>query len=69
VFELQKKNMLVNFQIIIELFMEKKVCFWDPGSKIQDPEKTYSRSRIPDPGSKRHRIRNTAVTLNFSKEN
>jgi hypothetical protein len=25
----------------------------DPGSEIQDPEKTYSGSRIPDPGVKK----------------
>jgi hypothetical protein len=26
------------------------------GSEIRDPEKTYSVSRIPEQGSKRHRI-------------
>ena len=40
----------------------------DPRSGIRDPEKTYSESRIPDPGVKKHpipdpgsriRIRNT----------
>jgi hypothetical protein len=25
----------------------------DPGSEIRDPEKTYSGSRIPDPGVKK----------------
>jgi hypothetical protein len=42
----------------------------DPRSGIRDPEKTYSGSRIPDPGSRsqkapdpesRIRIRNTAL--------
>ncbi len=42
-----------------------------PGSEIRDPEKTYSGSRIPDPGVKKHpipdpgsriRIRNTATS-------
>ncbi len=36
----------------------------DPGSEIRDPEKTYSRSGIPDPGVKKApdpgSIRNTA---------
>jgi hypothetical protein len=57
---------------IIELFTQKivtklsKIRVWDPGSEIRDPEKTYSGSRIPDPGVKkapdprsRIRIRNT----------
>ncbi len=44
----------------------------DPRSGIRDPEKTYSGSRIPDPGVKKHpipdpgsriRIRNTAYTI------
>jgi hypothetical protein len=26
---------------------------WDPGFEIRDPEKIYSRSRIPDPGVKK----------------
>jgi hypothetical protein len=34
--------------------MLSKIWIWDPGSEIQDPEKTYSGSRIQ--GSKRHRI-------------
>jgi hypothetical protein len=25
----------------------------DPGSEIRDPEKTYSGSRVPDPGVKK----------------
>jgi hypothetical protein len=29
---------------------------WDPGSRIRDPEKTYSGSLIRVQGSKRHRI-------------
>ncbi len=28
----------------------------DPRSRIRDPEKTYSGSRIPDPGVKKHPI-------------
>jgi hypothetical protein len=44
----------------------------DPRSGIRDPEKTYSGSRIPDPGVKKHpipdpgsriRIRNTDFCL------
>jgi hypothetical protein len=60
VFELLKKKIWANFQRIIEHFLQKiviklsKIWFWDPGSEIQDPEKTYSGSRIQ--GSKRHRI-------------
>jgi hypothetical protein len=51
---------LANFKKIIELFTQKIVTklsrIWvrDPGSEIQDPEKTYSGSRIQ--GLKRHRI-------------
>jgi hypothetical protein len=63
VFELLKKKIWANFQRIIELFMQKiviklsKIWFWDPGSKIRDPEKTYSGSRgQKGTGS---RIRNT----------
>ncbi len=46
----------------------------DPRSGIRDPEKTYSGSRIPDPGVKKHpipdpgsriRIRNTAFYKKF----
>jgi hypothetical protein len=33
-----------------------KICAWDPGSKIRDPEKTYSGSLIPAPWQKMHRI-------------
>jgi hypothetical protein len=54
-----KKKMWANFQRIIELFTQKivnklsKIWVWDPGSEIRDPEKTYSGSRIPDPGVKK----------------
>jgi hypothetical protein len=67
-----KKKIWANFQRIIELFTNKivkkllKTWSWDPGSEIRDLEKTYSGSRIPDPGVKkapdpgsRIRIRNT----------
>jgi hypothetical protein len=59
-FEVLKKKIWANFQRITELFTKKivKKLFiiwpWDPGSEIQDPEKTYFGSRIQ--GSKRHRI-------------
>jgi hypothetical protein len=62
---LEKKNLgqfWANFQRIIELFTKKivkkllKIWSWDPGSEIRDPEKTYSGSRIPDPGVKKHPI-------------
>ncbi len=33
-----------------------KIWVWDPGSEIRDPEKTYSGSWIPDPGSKKQWI-------------
>ncbi len=58
-FEVLKKKIWANFQRIIELFTQKivtklsKVWVWDPGSEIRDPEKTYSGSRIPDPGVKK----------------
>jgi hypothetical protein len=42
---------LVNFQRIIELFAQKIVK--NMGLGIWDPEKTYSGSRIPDPGVKK----------------
>ncbi len=69
-FEVLKKKIRANFQRIIELLTQKivnqlsKIWFWDPGSEIRDPEKTYSGSRIPDPGVKKapdlgSRIRNT----------
>jgi hypothetical protein len=63
-----KKKIWANFQTIIELFIKKivkkllKIWSWDPGSEIRDPgprsgirypEKTYSGSRIPDPGVKK----------------
>jgi hypothetical protein len=57
-----KKKIWANFQRIIELFTKKivkkllKIWSWDPGSEFRDPEKTYSGSRIPDPGVKKHPI-------------
>jgi hypothetical protein len=58
-----KKKIWTNFRRIIELFTHKIVKkkalknmglgLWDPGSEIRDPEKTYSGSRIPDPGVKK----------------
>ncbi len=57
-----KKKIWANFQRIKELFTKKifkkllKIWSWDPGSEIRDPEKTYSGSRIPDPGVKKHPI-------------
>jgi hypothetical protein len=60
IFEMLRKKIWANFQRIIELFTQKivtklsKIWVWDPGTEIQDPEKTYSGSRIQ--GSKRHRI-------------
>jgi hypothetical protein len=66
------KKIWANFQRIVEVFTQKifnmlsNIWVWDPGSEIRDPEKTYSGSRIPDPGSRgqkgtgsRIRIRNT----------
>jgi hypothetical protein len=59
-FEVLKKKIWANFQRIIELFTHKivtklsKIWVWDPGSKIRDPEITYSGSLIQ--GAKRHRI-------------
>jgi hypothetical protein len=58
IFELVWKKMWANLQRIIELFIQKivlklsKILVWDPGSGIRDQGsgKTYSRSRIPDPG-------------------
>ncbi len=69
IFKLVKKKIWANLQRIMELFTQKiviklsKIWFWDPGSEIWDPEKTYSGSRIQR--SKRHwiRIRNTAWEL------
>ncbi len=58
-FEVLKKKIWANFQRIIELFTQKtvkkllKIWSWDPGSEIRDSEKTYSGSRIPDPGVKK----------------
>ncbi len=54
-----KKKIWANFQRTIELFFLKiatkhsKIWVWDPGSEIRDPEKTYSGSRILDPGVKK----------------
>jgi hypothetical protein len=51
-----KKKIWASFQRIIELFTQKfvtklsKIWVWVPGSENRDPEKTYSGSRIPDPG-------------------
>jgi hypothetical protein len=61
-FEVLKKKIWANFQRVTELFTKKivkkllKIWSWDPGSEIRDPEKTYSGSRIPDPGVKKHPI-------------
>jgi hypothetical protein len=56
------KKIRANFQRIIELFTQKLSLssqnmglgsgIRDPRSGIRDLEKTYSGSRIPDPGSK-----------------
>ena len=87
-FEVLKKKIWANFRRIIELFTKKLLKIWswdpgskirDPGSKIRDPEKTYSGSRIPDPGVKKHpipdpgsriRIRNTVFFMfkSFQKQ-
>ncbi len=77
---MHKKKIWHNFPRIIEVFTQKIVTkpsiiwVWDPGSEIRDPEKTYSGSRIPDPGSRgqkgtdpgsRIRIRNTVIHIIF----
>jgi hypothetical protein len=55
IFEMMKKKIWANFQRIIELFTQKidtklsKIWVWDPGSR-------KNLFRIPNPGSKRHRI-------------
>jgi hypothetical protein len=47
IFEMLKKKNWAYFQRIIKLFTQKivtklfKIWVWDPGSEIQDPEKTY----------------------------
>jgi hypothetical protein len=52
----------ISYLRITELFTQKfvtnlpKIWVWDPGSEIQDPEKTFSGSLIRVQGSKRHRI-------------
>ncbi len=51
IFKMLKKKLWANFQKIIEVFTQKILNML---SGIQDPEKTYSGSRIQ--GSKRHRI-------------
>jgi hypothetical protein len=54
-----KKKIGANFHRIVEVFTQKifnmlsNIWVWDPGSEIRDPEKTYSGSRIPDPGVKK----------------
>jgi hypothetical protein len=49
IFEMLKKKFWASFQRIKELFAQKFVTnlskIW-----VRDPEKTYSGSRIPDPG-------------------
>jgi hypothetical protein len=56
---LRKKFRPMNFQRIVEVFTQKifnmlsNIWVWDPGSEIRDPEKSYYRSRIPDPGVKK----------------
>ncbi len=71
-----KKKIWASFQRIIELFTQKivtklsKIWVWDPGSEIQDLEKTYSGYRIQ--GSKRHRIPDPGsgyATLLYTEEN
>jgi hypothetical protein len=58
IFEMLKKKIWANFQRITELFTQQIVTkllnIWvcGPGSEIRDPEKTYSGSGIPDPGSR-----------------
>jgi hypothetical protein len=56
-FEMVRKEVLTNFQRIIELLTQKivtKLKNMGLRSGIRDPEKTFSGSRIQ--GSKRHRI-------------
>jgi hypothetical protein len=56
-FEVLKKKNWANFQRIIELFTKKlSKSSKKYGLGIWDPEKTYSGSRIPDPGVKKHPI-------------
>ncbi len=58
-FEILKKKIWANFQRIVEVFTQKifnmlsYIWVWDLGSEILDPKKTYSGSRIPDPGVKK----------------
>jgi hypothetical protein len=81
IFEMLKKKIWANFQRTIEVFTQNiftklsKIWVWDPGSEIRDPrsgirdpEKTYSGSRIPNPGVKKapdpgSRIRDTDGTV------
>jgi hypothetical protein len=66
-----KKKIWANFLRIIELFTKKivkkllKIWSWDPGSEIRDPVKTYSGSRIPDPGVKKHPIPDPGSGIGF----
>jgi hypothetical protein len=68
-----RRKIWANFQKIIELFTQKivskfsKIWVWDPGSEIQDPEKTYSGSRIQGQKGTRSRIRirNTGFLCDF----
>jgi hypothetical protein len=68
-----KKKIWANFQRIIELFTKKIVTMllkkwvWDPGSEIQDPEKTYSGSRGQKGTGSRIRIRNTGLAEILSR--
>ncbi len=58
-FEVLKKKIWANFQIIIELFTQKivnkfsKIWGWDPGSEIWDPGSGKNLFRSPDPGVKK----------------
>jgi hypothetical protein len=58
-FEVVKKKIWANFQIIIELFTQKivtklsKIWIWDLGSGIRDPGSGKNLFRIPDPGVKK----------------
>ncbi len=57
-FEVLKKKIWANFQRIIELFTQKivkkllKICSWDPGTGIRDPESRIRKKPIPDPRSR-----------------
>jgi hypothetical protein len=51
-------NFSKNYRTFYQKYCQKalKMWSWDPGSEIRDPEKTFSGSRIPDPGVKKHPI-------------